>query len=125
MSAIAIMAGSVATPQISAEWFSATTTPSDLGQNFKKKWDVTTTIDVDADGEDVEVTVTVGYDTWWTNEDYVDKCYAPHGWEHKAYVINGQGVKATTKTRNGGYNTNKADVKHDGSSVTYGVMVNI
>lgn len=128
LAAATILATSMGAQQVSADWFTSETTASALGKSFSKKWDKDMTFEFDCDGLTLtsqEVTVTVGYDTWWTKEDYVNDCYAPTGWSHYAYVVNSDNEVAYTKTAKGGCNTNKADVKHTGNSVTYGVAVNI
>ena len=103
-----------------ATWTNASTTAKEQGKDsFKKKWSKTITLDF-PELEDVgELTMTIGYDTWCTNEDYVKNCWAPTSWRHYGKVKNSNGSTESTKTTKGGFNSDKADVKHTGSTVTY------
>lgn len=120
LSAIIMCSSLIAALPANATYCNGSTTASALGKSFKSKWSKAITIDIDVEGDEtLEVSLTVGYDTWWTNEDYVKKCWAPTGVKHYAKVKNSKGKTASTGTARGGVNTGKADVKHTGSSVTY------
>lgn len=107
--------------------FSASTTASEQEHTaFTKKWSKDIALDVNVGGDETaEVTLTIGFDTWVQDEDYVNDCWAPTGWEHFARVKNSSGTIADTKVLKGGFNTGKADVKHTGPSVTYYGFINV
>lgn len=63
---------------------------------------------------------TIGFDTWWTDEDYVTKVAGcGHGYKVRGRVKNSNGTSSgwtewKTTSRSG-----KADVKHTGNAVKY------
>lgn len=83
-------------------------------QGFSKSWTKTWIIESDNCGS-----MTVGYDTWWTKEDYVDKFGMYSDNKHFAKVENSNGVTASTNRVGKNSVTGKADVKHTGNTVTY------
>lgn len=106
-----------------ADYYGNYTTPTKLGKNFSNgKWDKRTTVYIyhyttkDLLGE---CTVTAGFDTFATDEDYVDDCWSATGIEHYASVRNSEGSSDRTGVARGGVNTGKADIKHTGSDVRY------
>lgn len=68
--------------------------------------------------------MTVGFDTWWTDEDYVDNFFTWAGY-HYAAVKNSIGEIENTNTVPAGSSTGKADVDHYGSPVTYYAYWNV
>lgn len=65
--------------------------------------------------------MTVGFDTWGTDEDYVQSFGTLAG-KHYAYVLNSDNDIDETNTVNAGTSTGKADIKHTGTPVTYGAI---
>ena len=62
--------------------------------------------------------MTVGFDTWWQDEDFVT-LFGTYAGRHYAKVKNSNGSTDQTSTAASGSSTWKADIKHTGSSVTY------
>lgn len=122
-SAMVLMASAMGSLSVGAKWHVQKTTSIAQNKSFTRAWHKTITMDFPALANVAEVTVTIGYDTWWTNEDYVNDCYAPTGWPHLAVVQNSIGNKAATAQTKGGYITGKADINHIGEPVTYFVYL--
>ncbi len=119
---LAMLTGLVGIIPASAATVTGSTTASEQDQKFKKAWSKAIVLNIKVDDINIESSLTIGYDTWWTNEDYVNNCWTPTGWEHKATVKNASGSESTGTVK-GGFNTGKADIKHSGDSVTYSVTI--
>lgn len=73
-------------------------TPSQLGQSFKKSWEVKA-YEVKITCGDVEMycIADIGYDTWWTKEDYIDDVGGvSNGFMCKGIVRNSKGENSGT-----------------------------
>lgn len=126
LAAIILMASSTVFP-VSAQWINASTTAADHDHtSFKSDWKEKIKLNIKVEGTTtVETTMTIGFDTWAEDEDYVEDCWAPTGWKHYAKVRNSKGATESTNTVNGGFNSGKADVKHTGNSVIFYGYVNV
>lgn len=82
--------------------------------SFKKKWDKPWTFDC-GDGTG---TMTIGYDTWCTNEDYV-KDFRTECGNHYAAVKNSINEISYTNTAEQNKYTGKTDIEHYSSPITY------
>lgn len=92
------------------------TTNADQGQNsFSDKWSAVWTFEC---GDTYTGSMTIGFDTWWTDEDFV-KFFGTKNGNHYAGVKNSSNTIEYTNTEVGGSSTGKADVKHTGTPVTY------
>lgn len=112
--AAALSAGTIATT--TAECASIQTTNVKLGQNsFDSSWH--TVWDFQC-GDIYMGSMTVGFGTFATDEDYVQLFGTLNG-NHYASVKNSDGDNEYTNTAAPGVSTGKADVKHTGVPVTY------
>lgn len=105
-------------------------TKDEGNHSFKKKWKETKDWkwNVTCGGLtfDVGSFCEYGYDTWWTNEDYIKNVGGqPTGWSCWGYVKNSVGTVEETKMISGNRRGGKADVKHTGSGVQYTIMIKI
>lgn len=107
-----------AVPVFAGEWISASTTASAQSHtSFNNAWKDYGCLRVDGKYYDF----TYGYDTWWTNEDYINDVYAQKDNSKTYYgkVRNSQSATDVTNKKSGTAKTGKADIKHTGKSVTY------
>lgn len=68
--------------------------------------------------------MTVGFDTFATDEDYVT-LFGTYAGKHYAKVTNSNEDYDTTNTATSGISTGKADIKHTGTPVTYTAYWNV
>ncbi len=108
---MALALGSFSTNTVNAYEIS---TQDTQGHGFEKKWDALWCFEINY----MEGSMKIGYDTWWTNEDYVKNFYMT-GYKHYAKVTNSNGTSDSTDISKGSYGTPKADIKHTGVPVTY------
>lgn len=87
-------------------------------KGFDSKWGLEKKWKTDPSDDGFSLTCKFGYDTFLTNEDYVKDCKSTL-LSHEAAVKNSKGTSACTGLYRPGYKSNKADVKHTGSKVTY------
>ncbi len=80
-------------------------------KTFKDAWELSTTVDK---GKGV---LTYGYNTVAINEDYAHAYHSTKG--HYAYVKNSRGSFSGSNAKKG--KTSKIEVRHKGSSITYGI----
>jgi len=91
------------------------TTNVDLGEtSFSKKWSTIWTFDCGV----YAGSMTVGYDTFATNEDYVT-LFGTKAGNHYAGVKNSADDISYTNTAPKNTSTGKADVEHKSSPITY------
>ncbi len=122
---LAMLTGLVGIIPASATVVSNSTTASAEGKTFNSSWETPIVLDIVIDSDTtIEASLSIGFDTWWTDEDYVTKCWAPTGWKHKASVENDWYYEETS-TSKGGFNTGKVDIVHVGDYVCYTAYVNI
>lgn len=104
---------------------SRTTTNINEGKtDFSRSWHKTWTMDCTGVTSDLTYSgsVTIGFDTFWTDEDYVDG-FGTLGNDSSHYkyarVTNSDGVSEDTPHNQGVSATGKGDVEHVSSPVTY------
>lgn len=91
------------------------TTNVELGQtSFSGAWSKIWYFDCG----DYAGSMTVGYDTSWTNKDYVN-LFGTKAGKHYAAVKNSEEKIEYTDTASSGSSTGRAEVKHTGVPVTY------
>ena len=97
-----------------------------ISSGFSRAWSARTELYPVDEVDDWGVMITYGYDTWWTKEDYVKKVGGqPAGCEAYGYVVNSEGTWNFTNVVGDAKLTGKADVKHTGNSVYYGVKLRV
>ncbi len=116
--AMSLMLTFCAVPAIAADYKAASTTASAQGHSyFKKAWKDYGCLKVG----DKYYDFTYGYDTWITNEDYINDVYVQDKQSSTYYgkIENSDGITDVTNKKSDGKKTNKADVKHTSPTVTY------
>ena len=114
-SIMAVASLTVGVTGMSAGAAGTSTTNSAQGQNsFSSSWSAIWYFDCG----NYAGSMTIGFDTWWTDEDYVNYFGTKNG-NHYAAVKNSSGDIEYTDTASSGSSTGKADVKHTGTPVTY------
>ena len=113
------------------EWTTEDDEEYSIPTSFTKKWSRSIQWEFKDEGGAVynACLATVGYDTWWTNEDYIEDVCGSTGYYACGAVKNSEGTwSGDTSWGSSSKNSNKKDVKHTGSNVTYwlalGVKVN-
>lgn len=117
-SAVILATGALSIPTFADSGAKTTTNFALEKTDFSKKWHKTWVFYFE---NGVSGSMTVGFDTWFTDEDYVT-AFGTKAGKHYAYVINSKGSLDETNTAAKGETTGKADIKHTGSPVTYGAI---
>lgn len=102
--------------------------PTEDHMKFKSKWsekhEPEWTMYVNGVPVKVGAILTIGYDTWWTNEDYVKNVGgSPTGAYAQGRIFNDNGWEYTDKVYGARIGTDKADIKHTTTNLRYGVIV--
>lgn len=100
----------------------------DIPKDFSKKWSRSIQWVFEEEGGYVynACLATIGFDTWCTDEDYIKSVCGTGTYDACGAVKNSKGTwSGDTSWGNSGKKSNKKDVKHTGSSVTYWLALGI
>ncbi len=114
--AIALTA-TCATASADGEYSYGYKTASGMGHStFNKAWKDYGTVTINKKTYEF----TFGFDTWCSNEDYIDAVYSQtKGYTYYGKIVNYTGESDITNKKSDNKKTNKADIQHTGKYVRY------